>query len=142
MIRPEYAVSEEVISRETAVARIRRQLIVLSEPGKSVCQIAAEQNILCRGFHRDSDDEIRRRYADVLSEDAGTSRQEMEARANAWQLERQRGEGTLLCCDVQYMFRETCRGWDDFTNEELERFCRELLGEQVRVKGPISLPVI
>lgn len=130
------------ITRETAVARIRRQLIAMKEEGKSVCQIAAEKNILCRGFHRDTDDELRWRYAHTIPDGSEISRQELESRANAWQLERQRHEGTLLCCDAQSMCYETCRAWDDFTNEELARFCQELLGEQVRVAGAISLRVI
>jgi hypothetical protein len=41
--------------------------------------------------------------------------------------------GTLLCCEVQYRFYETRRARDDFFNDELARFCHELLGEQVRV---------
>ena len=124
-----------MITRETAVARIRRQLVALQEEGKSVCRIAAERNILCRGFHRDSDDELRWRYVDKIENAKELPRQELEERANAWQLERQRREGTLLCCDVQTMFYETCRGWDDFSNEELAQFVFELLGDQVTVTG-------
>ncbi|HVT02985.1 MAG TPA: hypothetical protein VHL58_06365 [Thermoanaerobaculia bacterium] len=109
---------------------------------RSVCQIAADRDILCRGFHRDTDDELRSRYADQIDGAADISRQELESRANAWQLERQQTEKTLLCCDVQYMFYESCRGWDDFSNEELSRFCLELLGEQVRVFGKKELAVL
>jgi hypothetical protein len=135
-------VSEKTITREAAIGRIRRQIIAMAEPGKSVCQIAAENNVLCRGFNRDTDDELRWRYADKVPGAFGMARPELERRANAWQLERQRQEGSLLCCDVQSMCYETCRAWNDFTNEELARFCRELLGEQVGVTGSISLPVI
>jgi hypothetical protein len=135
-------VSEKTITREAVVGRIRRQLIALKEEGKSVCQIAAEKNILCRGFHRDTDDELRWRYAATIPGAPELSREELESRANAWQLERQQHEGMLLCCDVQYACYETCRAWDDFTNEELAHFCQELLGEQVHVTGRISLPVI
>jgi hypothetical protein len=138
----EESVNRNTISRDTAVGRIRRQLIAMQEEGKSVCQIASEKNILCRGFHHDTDDELRWRYADRIAGAASLPRQELERRANMWQLERQRREGTLLCCDVQYMFNETCRAWDDFTNEELAQFCQELLGEQVRVIGGVSLPVV
>jgi hypothetical protein len=48
----------------------------------------------------------------------------------------------FLCCDVQYACYETCRAWDEFTNEELARFWHELLGEKVRVEGKVTLPVI
>jgi hypothetical protein len=123
------------ITRETAVAQIRRQLIAMQEEGQSVCKIAAEKGILCRGFSRDSDEALHYRYAAVIPGGVDLPRQELEGRANDWQIERQRHEGTLLCCDVQYMFNETCRAWDDFSNDELARFCHELLGQQVRVKG-------
>lgn len=134
--------SQTVITREAAVGRIRRRLIAMREDGKSTCQIAAENNVLCRGFHRDTDEELRQRYAGTIADAPRLSRKELESRANAWQLERQLHEKTLLCCDVQYMFYETCRGWDDFTNQDLSRFCLELLGERVRVVGEVALAVI
>jgi prophage tail gpP-like protein len=130
------------ITREAAVGRIRTKLIDMSEDGKSMCEIAAEKNVLCHGFHRDSADELRKRYAGKIPDAENLCRSDLEQRANEWQLKRQRKEGTLLCCDVQYMFYETCRGWDDFTNEDLARFCRELTGKDFAVKGPITLPVI
>jgi hypothetical protein len=130
------------ITRETAVAQIRRQLIAMREEGKSVCQMTAEKGILCRGFSRDTDEELRWRYAAAIHPGGDLAREEMERRANAWQLERQRDEGTLLCCDVQYMFYETCRAWDDFSNDELARFCHELLSEQVQVMGKRSPAVL
>ena len=37
---------------------------------------------------------------------------------------------------------ETCRACDDFTTEELAKFWQELMGEKVRVKGKVSLPII
>jgi hypothetical protein len=130
------------ITRETAVAQIRGQLIAMQEEGQSVCRIAAEKGILCRGFSRDTDEELRRRYAAAIPAGADLARRELESRANSWQLERQRDEGSLLCCDVQYMSYETCRAWDDFSNDELARFCHELLGEQVRVTGKKSPAVL
>jgi len=135
-------VNETGITREAAVARIRMQLVAIQVEGKSVCRIASERHVLCRGFRRDSDDELRLRYAGRIDGAAELSREELEERANAWQLERQAREGTRLCCDVQYMFYETCRGWDDFSNAQLSEFCLELLGERVRVIGKKELAVI
>ena len=51
------------MTRETAIAQIRRALIAMQEEGHSVCKIAAEKGILCRGFSRDTDEELRWRYA-------------------------------------------------------------------------------
>ena len=133
---------EPIVTRETAVARLRRKLIDLQEEGKSVCRIAAEKGIFCRGFHRDSDDELRYRYAAAIENASELTRAELEERANAWQLARKNREGTLLCCDVHFMRYETCRAWDDFSNEELSRFCAEMLSEKVRVTGKISPAVL
>jgi hypothetical protein len=134
--------SKLAVTRETAVARLRRKLIALSEEGKSVCRLAAEKNIFCRGFLRDNDDDLRFRYAAAIEDAARLTREGLENRANAWQLERQRQVGALLCCDAQYMGYETCRAWDDFTNEELSGFCAEMLGESVRVTGKVFPAVI
>jgi hypothetical protein len=134
--------NENLITREEAVGRIRQQLIAMNADGKSVCRIAAERNILCGGFHRDSDDELRARYAGRIDGPTELSREELEDRANTWQLERQKNEGVRLSCDVQQMFYETCRGWDDFSNEELSRFCFELLGEEVAVLGKKAPAVV
>ena len=130
--------NEIVLTREAAVARLRRKLISLREEGKSVCQIAAKKEIFCRGFHRDNDNDLRFRYAAAIEEAPQLTRAELEQRANAWQLARQQQEGALLCCDVQAMHYESCRAWDDFSNEDLSRFCAEMLGERVRVKGKVT----
>jgi len=104
-----------------------------------MCRIAADRNILCGGFHRYTDEHLRETYGAVAG---GTTREEIEAGANEWQLARTAMEGTRLACDVQYRFHETCRGWDDFTNEALADFLLEIAGEQVIVKGARVLPVI
>ena len=132
----------ELISRETAVSRLRRALIDLAEPGKSMCQIAAERNILCGGFHRYTNERLRETYGAIAGVGADASREELERKANEWQLARAAMEGTPLACDVQQRFYETCRGWDDFTNEALADFLLEIAGERVIVRGARALPVI
>jgi hypothetical protein len=94
------------------------------------------------GFITTRTNELRWRYAAAIPGVPEMSREELESRANAWQIERQRHEGMLLCCDVQYAWYETCRAWDDFTNEELANCWQELSGQKVRVKGKVWLPVI
>jgi hypothetical protein len=130
----------EAISREAAIARLRAALIALGEEGKSMCRIAAEKGILCGGFHRYTDERLRETYAMVAPE--GLSRAEIEDRANRWQLERTELEGARVCCDVQYRFYETCRGWADFTNEALADFLLEIAGERVTVRGERTLPIL
>ena len=133
---------EETISREVAIGRIRIEMMVLCETGKSACQVAAERNILCKGFRRDSDDELRRRYEPYVSAADRMSRPDLERAANHWQLARQRTEDALVACDVQYRYSQVCRGWNDFSNEELADFCFELSAVRPRVIGTVSLPNI
>ena len=130
------------ISRERAISRIRERLIEMIEPGKSMCQIAAEKKILCRGFDREPEDALRWRYAEKVPAAPYLPIAEVRARANMWQLEEQNKEGVLLACDFQYRYYETCRAWDDFTNDELAQYCHELTGETVKVLGEKKLAVI
>ena len=133
---------EETISREIAIGRIRIRMIELCDSGKSACQVATERNILCKGFKRDSDDELRRRYAPYVGAANRISRSDLERAANHWHLERQRTEDVKVACDVQYRYYQTCHGWNDFSNEELSDFCLELAGVRPKVIGKISLPNI
>ena len=133
---------EEVISREVAISRIRIKLIELCEPGKSACQVAAERNIFCKGFNRDTDDELRTRYAPYVARAERLSRSDLERAANHWQLARQRTDDALVACDVQYRHYQSCLGWNDFSNEELENFCLELTGTRPKVIGEPSWGVI
>jgi hypothetical protein len=129
---------EDVISREAAIGRIRIRMIELCDGGKSACQVAAERNILCRGFNRDSDEELRRRYAPYVGGAERISRSDLERVANHWQRARQRTEGALLACDVQSQYSQVCRGWNDFSNEELSDFCAELTGARAKVTGEMD----
>jgi len=136
---------EETISREAAVARIREKMIELCGDGgggKSACQVATERNILCKGFRRDSDEELRSRYAPYVGAVERLSRSDLERTANHWQLARQKTEDVKLACDVQFVHYQVCRGWNDFSNEKLADFCFELNGVRPNVTGTINLPNI
>ncbi len=133
---------ENVISRESAINRLRRKLLELTGGQKSACQVATERGILCHGFARYSDEELREAYRDLVKRNPSISREELERAANGWQLDRQLDVGTLVSCDTQQMFYETCRGWMDFSNEQLAQFCLELLGEEVVVTGDRTFAVI
>jgi hypothetical protein len=130
----------ELISREAAIARLRLCLMALAEPGKSVCRIAAERNILCGGFHRYTEERLRAIYEGVAEVGRTATRAEIEESANDWQLERAAIEGLYLTCDVQSRFYETCRGWDDFSDQALADFLLELAGDQVVIEGSRVLP--
>ena len=117
-------------------------MIELCDSGKSACQVATERNILCKGFKRDSDAELRRRYAPYVGGAERISRSDLERTANHWQLARQRTEEVKVACDVQYRYYQTCHGWNDFSNEQLSDFCLELAGVRPHVIGAITLPNI
>jgi hypothetical protein len=133
---------ENVISRATAISRLRRKLLELTSDEKSLCQVATERGILCGGLARYSDQGLREAYPQLVRHNPGISRPELERAANEWQLARQAEVGTLLSCDTQQMFYETCRGWDDFSNAQLMEFCATLLGEEVNVTGERTIQVI
>src|SRR5690349_24064038 len=76
----------EVLTRAEACARLSRRLATLAGSGKSVCRFAAEENVLCRGFARFTDQQLRTRYG--FLGDAGTPREEPERRAGRWQVAR------------------------------------------------------
>ncbi len=134
--------SERVISREVAISRIRLAMIDLCDSGKSACQVAAERNILCRGFNRDSDEELCQRYTPYVGAAERMSREDLERTASLWHLTRMRTEDALVACDVQFQHYQVCRGWNDFSNEELSDFCFELTGVRSTVNGVITLPNI
>lgn len=133
---------EETISREVAIGRIRAKLIELCASGKSACEVATERNILCRGFHRDSDEELRCRYEPYIAGAERISRSDLERSANSWHHARQQTEGALVSCDVQYRFYQVCRGWNEFTNDVLADCCLELTGVRPNVIGEMALPNI
>ena len=126
---------EETISREVAIGRIRIKMMELCDTGKSACQVATERNILCKGFKRDSDDELRKRYEPYIGGADRISRSDLERAANHWQRVRQRTEKAPVACDVQLQYYQVCRGWNEFSNEELSDFCFELVGVRSKVIG-------
>jgi hypothetical protein len=121
------------ISRSSAITRLRSALVALTDDGNSICKVAAERGLFCRGFRRYSDEELRNRYGWIARRHPAASRAELEDLANRWQLARQVFDGTQLACDAQSEEHDTCNGWDDFSNQELSGFMLEILGEEVAV---------
>jgi hypothetical protein len=133
---------ENILTREVAISRIRMKVLDQIDSGKSLCQLAAEQGILCGGFRRYSDEQLRQTYRHLLRRNPFLSRVALERAANLWQLARQADLGVTLSCDAQQTCLETCRGWDDFSNEQLAQFCKDLLAEEVIVVGEKTLAVV
>lgn len=123
----------EHLSRPAAVALLRAELARLAGTEHSMCSVAAERGIFCRGFKRYADQELRARYDWIDERRPGLHREELERLADSWQLARQEFHHLPLSCDVQTKEHDTCWGWDDFTNEDLTRHIVELTRRNVIV---------
>ncbi len=121
------------IRRADAIASLRTALLTLTDDEHSMCQVASDRGILCHGFRHFTDDELRASYDWLVRKNPTVTRAELESMANLWQLARQVLEGVPLACDVQRIEHDTCKGWDDFTNEQLEQYLRDVAGESVIV---------
>ncbi|HYK43411.1 MAG TPA: hypothetical protein VE007_13570 [Thermoanaerobaculia bacterium] len=115
-------------ARKDAIDRLRDSLLGMVDADKSLCRVAAERGIFCRGFRRWHVAEFDRRWRGAIGRSTHLSREQMERFADLWQLTEQVCRGVSLACDANRGLESPCRGWDEFSDEELARFCRELDG--------------
>ena len=87
--QPQTETPRETIAREDAVNLLRAELLKLVDDESSICKVAAEKGIFCKGFQRYSDFELRKRYRWIARKDRRYTREEIEDLANRWQLARQ-----------------------------------------------------
>ncbi len=123
----------ERVTRDEIIGRLRLELLSKTGDEHSLCRMAAEKGIFCHGFQRYGDGELRRAYDWIDRRYPQASRDELEELADRWQLARQEVDQLPLACDVQQKERDTCLGWDSFSNEELAGFYRELTGKTLNV---------
>ena len=119
--------------RGEALEKLREALLPLTDDEHSMCQVAAERGIFCRGFRRWNASEFDRRWRSAIGRSTHLSRAQMEEFANLWQLSEQLRQRVSLACDVKSNGLVGCRGWDEFSNAELSRFCADVLGSSVQV---------
>lgn len=129
------------LTRTEAIERLRGALLPLLDDHTSLCRLAAERGIFCRGFSQWSDDQLRERFPWFERFEHGLSRTDLEQRANTWLLHRQHLGSGRLPCDVPVGEGRPvpCWGWDEFYEAELADFVSELSGEEVCVR-PDPLP--
>jgi hypothetical protein len=113
-----------------AIDALREELLKRLDGNTSVCRYAAEHGLMCRGFARWNDRELREHYGWIVRRRPRMSRQELEAVADRWQLAQQELKGLPTSCDVEAHIHDMCGGWDDFSNKELARFLFEITGEK------------
>ena len=123
----------EVWSRPEAIARLRAALLALTDEENSICQVAGKLGIFCRGFRRWNASEFDRRWRGAIGRSTHLSRAQMEDFANLWQLSEQIRQRVAFACDAKTEGGGTCRGWDEFSNADLGRFCADVLGRNVEV---------
>jgi len=124
------------LTREQVIDRLRARLLTLTDEDRSLCQAAKDMGIFCHGFAGIGASGLAENRP-WLEEAAGhpLSADELEARANQWELARQIFHDVKLSCDVEAIDHAFCRGWLSFTDVELARYHEELLGEAVEVVG-------
>lgn len=122
-----------IITRRHAVDLLRARLLTLTDDDHSMCEVASRLDLYCRGFSRWTFEELKQRYDWLVDRHPGIGPDALRAKANAWQLGRQELHQVPLSCDTQQHEHDTCLGWDEFTNRQLEDFLRELGGPDVTV---------
>jgi hypothetical protein len=125
----------KTLTREQAVADIRKALLELTDDEHSMCQVAAEKRIYCHGFKQWTDSELFRRFRWIAERKGITARTELEAAANRWHLQRQEALGLPIACDAQRVDHDQCWGWDEYPDKEIARFYREILDEDATISG-------
>jgi hypothetical protein len=121
------------MNRQELINSLREALLQFTTDEKSMCRVAAERGIFCRGFRSLSDEELRARYWWLDRKRPDSSRAEIETLADSWQLAQQDVQGAATSCDVQQAVHDTCGGWDDFSDEELAGFYKQLTGRALNV---------
>ncbi len=121
-----------VWSRPEAIERLREALRCLVDENHTICEVAAERRIFCRGFRRWPDSEFDRRWRPALGRSTHLTRAQMEELANLWQIAEQVRHRVGFACDAQTS-RGPCRGWDEFSNDDLARQCNDVIGLDVIV---------
>jgi len=132
-LSPSAATPREVWTRVEAIASLREALVKLCGDGRSMCQAAAENAIFCRGFRQWPEREFHDLWKPLIGVSTHLTRTQMERFADLWQLSEQVRQGLRLACDAQVVHSGVCRGWDEFSNVDLARFCGEILGRDVLV---------
>src|SRR4030095_6989060 len=111
----------EVWSRDETIAKLREGLLKLSDGESSICTVAAELRVFCRGFRRWTDDAFSRGWARALGRSTHLSRPQMERLADIWLLSEQLRLRVPFACDLAAAGGGVCRGGDGVLDEELAR---------------------
>lgn len=121
------------MTRTEAIDALRSRLVKLADDDHCICDVASKLHVFCGGFSRLKSHELRERYDWIVKRRPHITRKELEELANRWQLARQFLLEKNLACDAETLDRNLCRGWDEFSDEELATQVRELLCTEVEI---------
>ena len=123
------------LTREEVIDRLRSAMQGWQDDEHSLCQVAAEKGLFCRGFAQWKFGELKERYPQIVRSRPALTRDELEELANRWQLARQAVTGERTSCDVQRHEEhfQQCQGWDQFDDRQLELFHEEICEEPVEI---------
>jgi len=120
------------LTREEAIDRLRVGLLRLSDGENSMCEVAARLGIFCRGFRRWPDGEFLRVWMRSMGVTTHLNRSQMERLADIWQLTEQLRLRIPIACDAR-LACGPCRGWNEFSDSQLELHCADVLGQNVAI---------
>ncbi|MFO0981304.1 MAG: hypothetical protein U1E76_06035 [Planctomycetota bacterium] len=121
------------LPRSRVIDDLRKHLVSLTSEKHSICDVAATLGIFCQGFRRLGDAELRRKFDWIVRTRPGITRAQLEDLANRYNLARQEALEVPISCDAKMIDRDTCVGWDEFTDADLARFYREWYREEIEV---------
>lgn len=124
------------LTREEAIADLRKKLEELAGDEHSVCYVAARHGVFCKGFRQWKFHELKELYPQIDRTRPHLTREEFEELADRWQLARQFVLDEPTSCDAQLEETkfQTCKGWDEFTDQRIADFYHDLIGEEVEIR--------
>lgn len=130
------------LTREQTIGDLREALLAVGGEDHSICQVARDQHLFCGGFAQWKLHELKARYPQITRSRPHIKREVLEDLADRWQLARQFVTGEGFACDVQMHEGEhqTCKGWDEFDDDQLEQFHLEFCGEAVHIRSAGLVP--
>src|SRR5207253_11081236 len=91
----------QLINRTQAIDILRSELLNRLDGNTSVCRYAAERGVMCHGFARWDDGELREHYKWIVRRQPRMSRKELEGIADRWQLSQLEVSELPTSCDVE-----------------------------------------
>ena len=130
------------ITREQAIHDIRAELVKHVDDEHSICDVAAREHIFCGGFAHWTFTELKKLHPQIVRSRRRITPAELRDLANRWQLARQYATQSPLACDTQLHEKSyrLCRGWDEFSLEQLAGFHASLCHEEVEIVGDKQSP--